>query len=45
MIARADWSCEIDPGVTLPDEAPVGLRNREIPSAGMLGSLRPVSGP
>lgn len=37
--ARVDCSWEIEPGVALPDEEPVGCRNREMPSTGMLGSL------
>lgn len=39
MFARVDCSWKTEPGVALPDEEPVGLRKREIPSAGMLGSL------
>ena len=42
MFARACWSWEREPGVPLPDEEPVGLRKRETPSAGMLGSLANV---
>ena len=36
--ARLDWSCEMEPGVALPELDPVPVRNRDIPSTGIEGS-------
>lgn len=38
-----DWRWEIEFGVALPEEDPVAFKNLEMPSAGMLGSLKGVS--
>lgn len=38
-LARVDWSLSTEAGVALPEEEPVEWRKRDMPSAGILGSL------